>query len=504
MKNLRPWSFVLAALLMAGPLLVSCGNGGAPAENPFEPLSGSAFVFIGDAPPAGSSILKFEITVTGALLCPQVSGGQCQGSPQVQLLTEPVEIELHQLELESAFLVLRSAPIGTYAGVQLTFANPELQLLQADGTVVELEGTALPLSPTTVVVGFPQPLNIQASDNRGFLIDFNVRDSIQSSGANVSGVSPVVTLLELPVVTGQPIQELEDLKGTVSNLTRTCPTGTFTLTDSLTGLPITGLRFDATTEFDDDLTCETLANGQIVEVDIEFRAPTQQSVEFLARKIELVNPGDEDELEGIVFAVNSAAQFVLLVHDEFNVPNLASGDFVTVTLDPEGVEFRIDDDDVPVETTDFDESIDLIVGQRVEVKIVDGTLEIATEGCGTVEAGCAVTTRQLKLKKTTITGRVALVAAPNFTLDQLPSLFGNASLFRPITADCQACFVDSIQVATSDRTQFEDGVTDINTLPVNITVTVRGLLVRGQFAGPGPISTFPPQLIARKVRQRTP
>jgi hypothetical protein len=504
MKNSRRWPSLLGVLLLAGPILASCGNGGAPVEDPFGSLTGSTFVFIGDAPPAGSSILKFEITVTGAVLCPQVSGSQCQGSPQVQLLTEAVEIELHQLELESAFLALRSAPLGTYAGVQLTFANPELKLLQSDGTVVELEGTGLPLNPTTVVVSFSQPLNIQANEHRGFLIDFNVRDSIQSSGASVTGVAPVVSLVELPVVTGQAIHELEDTKGTVSNLAKTCPTGTFTLTDSLTGLPITNIRFDATTEFDDDLTCETFANGQVVEAEIEFRSPGQQAVEFFAKEIELVNPGDEDELEGLVFAVNSASEFVLLVQNEHNVPNLSGGNFVTVTLDPEGVEFRIDMDDLPVESVDFDAGGDLIVGQRLEVKILDGTLEIATGGCGTVDAGCAAMTRRLKLKKSTLTGRVAFVAAPDFTLDQLPSLFGHASLFRPITADCQACFVDSIQVATSDQTQFEGGLTDVNTMPINVTVTVRGLLVRGQFAGPGPMSTFPPRFIARKVRQRTP
>lgn len=493
-----------ALLLLAGLVLASCGSGGVNVGDQVGTSSGSTFVFIGDAPPAGTTVLKFEITVTAAELCPQVSGGQCQGSPQVQLLTDPVEIDFSQIELESAFLALLSAPVGTYQGVQLTFANPELKLLQADGTILELEGANLPLNPTSVTVTFSDPLGVQANTNTGFLIDFNVTDSIQSSGLNVTGVSPVVTLVELPVVTGQPIEELEDVKGTVSSLSRTCPTGTFTLTESLTGLPITGIRFDSTTEFGDGLTCETLANDQIVETEIEFRSPSLQSVEFFAEEIELVNPGDEDELEGIVFEVNSASQFVLLVQSEHNVPNLAGGNFVTLTLDSQGVEFRIDDDGLPVDSADFDAGADLIVGQRVEVKIVDGTLVIAAGGCGAVEAGCTATTRRVKLKKSTLTGRVAFTSNPNFTLDQLPSLFGNASLFRPISSDCQACFVDSLLVATSEQTEFEDGITDISTLPVNVTVTVRGLLVKGQFTGPGPMSAFPPRFIAQKVRQRAP
>lgn len=118
-------------------------------------------MFIGDAPPAGSMILKSELTLSSATLCRQVSdAGECQGTLQVSLLSQPVEIELEQLQLQSAFLSLRSVTAGTYQGVRLTFASPELKLLQTNGTVLELESPGLPLSPATVTPKFPTAVTV--------------------------------------------------------------------------------------------------------------------------------------------------------------------------------------------------------------------------------------------------------------------------------------------------------------------------------------------------------
>lgn len=496
---------LVASLAVAGS---ACGGGGSMTPPPGSTTtsgSSSAFVFFGDAPPPGSTILKFEITLSGAILCPQVgSAGECQGTPQPSLITQPVQIEVNQLELESAFLNLSSVPAGTYAGVKLTFANPELKLLLSDGTVVKLEPPALQLNPAMVTPTFPGGLMVDANTNFGFLIDFNVFDSIQSSGNTVTGISPMVTLVKLPAVANQEIEELEDVTGKISNLNKTCPTGTFTLTDSNTQIPINNIHFDATTEFE-DLTCATLDNNQTVEVDLKLQAgATLQSAQFFAKKIEMVNPPNEMELEGMIFQVNSPTQFVLLVQEEAGVPNVPSGSFVTVSFDPATVRFRIDANNLPIPSAlTFASGNDLLAGQKVEVDVVNGTLVVpAGATCGAIADNCTALAEKLKLKRGSLTARVSTPGNPNFIVDQLPSVFGSASNTRRISADCQACFVSEIQVDTSSQTEFQ-GVANASGLSTGNIVTVRGLLFKGGFGGPAPGSGRP-EMVAQRVRRRTP
>ncbi len=489
--------FLGVGLLLVLAVVAGCGGSGSSIS---AGSSGNAFVFIGDAPPVGSTVLKFEITLSGAVFCPEVSAtGECLGSPQPSLINQPVEIELEQLELESAFLNLASIPAGNYpnGGVKLTFANPELRLLLNDGSVTpELKP---PLNPASVTAKFPGGITVAANTNFGFLIDFNVSDSIQSSGNTVTGISPMITLVKLPAVAQQNIEELE-VTGTVSNLSKNCPTGSFTLTDSVTGLPITNIQFDSTTKLEDGLTCANFANGQTVEVDIELRAGANlQSAQFFAEEIELVNPANEQEAEGVVFQVNNANQFVLMVQEEENASNLPIGSLLTVTVT--SAQFRVDDDGLPVGSLSFASGNDLLAGQTVEVDIANNTLVVPTAGCGTI-GNCTATAEKLRLEKGTITGRVASTNPPNFTINNLPSIFGNPSslppVLRPLTADCQSCAVSSIDVITSSQTEFESPLTGLPA--INDTVTVRGLLFKNGFAGPTP-GSGQPTLVAKKVRK---
>ncbi len=493
-----------AAALLFGLALVnlSCSSGGTPPL-PVGTTSGHAYVFIADAPPPGTTILKFEITLSDATLCQTVSAtGECQGTPQVSLISAPVDIELSQLQLQSAFLSLKSIEARTYAGVKLTFANPALKLLGADGSVQVLEAPALQLSPATVTPTFASALSVAGDSNVGFLVDFNLRDSIQSSGTTITGISPVVKLVELPATTQQPLEVLEDTSGKVSNLTKTCPTGSFTLIDSLTGLAIANINFDSTTEFG-DLNCATLANDQIVETELELRLPAQQTAQFFAKGIELVNSPGGETMQGVVVQVNSATEFVLLVQQEENLPSVPNGSFVTVTADASKVIFGIDAGDLTVESSVFASGADFLAGQTLEVNVTSGSMVVAPAGCAKVADDCTASADKLKLKKVTVTAQVTGIN-PNFTLGTLPSVFGSASLFRPLSADCQSCAITSVQVTTSSATEFEDELTDVSELAVNDTVTVRGLLLKNGFSGPGPLSPFSPQLVAAKVRRYTP
>jgi hypothetical protein len=200
---------------------------------------------------------------------------------------------------------------------------------------------------------------------------------------------------------------------------------------------------------------------------------------------------------------NSATEFVLLVQQEENLSSVPNGSFVTVTADPTNVQFAIDAGNLSVGSLTFATGADLLAGQTLEVNVTSGSMVVAATGCATVADDCTASADTLTLKKGTFTAQVTGTSDPNFTLGTLPSVFGSASLFRPLSADCQSCAITSVQVTTSSATEFEDELTGVSGLVVNDTVTVRGLLLKNSFTGPGPISPFPPQLVAEKVRRQT-
>jgi len=500
---------LLCTLALSGLALAGLSCGGGSSNSDFIGIgTGTGYVFFSDAPPVGTSILKFQITLSSATLCPSVSSGACQGSPQVQLISQPVTFELKQLELRSAFLSATKVTATTYAGVKLTFSNPQLKVLDPDGTIQELDVSNLTFNPSTVVATFSSPLTVTANTNFAFRIDLDANKSIQSSASAITGVAPVVEVESLTVGSSEPVEELEDKIGIVSNGTKTCPTGSFTLLDSMTGISIANVQFDATTDLSEGLTCDTLANGQIVEASLEVQAPSQRTMQFYAKDIELVNLAGGPSLEGTVLQVNSfdqannLYQFVLLVHDQQNASGITDGALVKISFDPTKIVFGMDSNGLTVDSTTFDSGGELLAGQSLEV--LSGSLVVRSNNCAAVADGCTASAEKIRLKKGTISGKVTGTAAPNFTLGSLPSLFGTSTLLRPLSADCQSCSITSAVVSTSSSTQFEGGLSDFTGLLVGNTVNVRGLLVKNAFAGPTSPGSGSPELITDKVRLVTP
>jgi len=504
------WSAPLFALALAS---LSCGGAGGTSPPPVGTSSGTGYFFIADAPPAGTSVLKFEITLSGATLCPTVgTAGECQGTPQVSLLDSPLSLDLDGLQLGSAFLSSKSVQVGTYAGVKLTFSDYDLKVMLPDGTIKELTDLTVPLLASSLTPTFSSGLTVANNTSFGFVLDFNANNSIQSTATAVTGVSPVVNLVQLPLTTQQPIIDLAARKGRVSSLTKTCTTdsGSFTLTDSLTGAAIANISFDSTTLIGEptdataekDITCATFANNQIVEVDILARTNAQNAVGFFARQIQLVGAATAARLQGTVFQVNTASEFVLFVESRENLSTVPTGSFITVSFDPLTAVFRMDAGDLPVVATDFDAGSDLLAGQKLKLDVTADSLFVATTGCKTVADLCTAQADGLRLKQTTLSGRVADTANdPDFTIDKLPSILGLPPGFlRPLSADCQLCLAGSVQVSTSSATAFGSGLTNVSSLAVNNIVEVRGLLIKSGFTGPGPTSGFPPTLVATQVR----
>jgi Domain of unknown function (DUF5666) len=422
-----------------------------------------------DTPPAGVTILSFEVTVRSAALNPgnvDLLGGQ-----------GPVRIEVRELETESAFLNTASILPGIYTSLNLTFANPELTF--ENNTAASVVGCAVgavcEISPTgtlTSMVNFAPPgIMVSSNSPLGIQIDVNPNDVITAALGVDFGMG--VTAQALAIKPAGELDDLDDLQGTIQNLN--AMTSQFTLHTMNGDFTI---LIDGNTEFElescgaNSLAC--LVNGEVVNVDVKVMSAGA----FVARKIELEDQVEDDELDGIVFKIDDATHFEMVVLDELRaVNNLNLGNPVVVTLNNASFEIQADNLPVPVALqSSFDGVTDtsqLLPGQTVQVRLT-----------APVNPGppFMVTSDRVRLRMTQFTANVMAgsVAPPDFSVDALPALFTSSG-------------ITSIHVQTSFQTDF-DGIVGVSGLADGNTVSLRGLLFRD--------GANPPELIAKKVRKR--
>ena len=481
MKTKRLLSVFLLLLLMA--LASGCGqtdSGGFGGGTPPPAGSSTVSVVITDTPPAGVTVISFEVTITGATLNP--SGG---GTP-VNLMpgSTPIQIEVKQLEVKSAFLSAASVPAGTYSGLTVTFQNAEIAFKNGTagnigscgpGQVCEIQVNT---SGSFTYSGAPFPVTIVANTPTGFLVDVNLNSIITGTmGVDFTTVG-AFTVAQLPLP-GQPtgqLEEIEDVVGTVANKF----TNQFTLQTAQGNLTV---NVDNSTQFEDfeeatppctanpqNIGC--VQNGQIVEVDLRLMTAGT----LLARKIELEDDANQEEVEGVVVSIGPGAtpvQFQMVVVEEIpNISGLDVGNLITVnTL--AGAQFRVDNDGLTVPPgLQFGSGADLLVGQQVQVRRQAGS------------SGTTVNTDRVRLRRSRFTARVKSKTGNNFNLDSLPGLFASAT---PA--------ITEIRVITSaTETNFENAPSGLGSINVNDNVSVRGLLFK--------TASGIPDCVAKKVRKR--
>ncbi len=449
---------VLCLLFACVFLIFSCGGS---MNSPLRPGASMLSVTVTDTPPTGVTALSFEVSVTGATLNP---GG-------VDLLAGrgPVRIEVEQLETESAFLSTASVAPGTYTSLNLTFANPELTF--KNGTTMTLAGCApgavceiKPSGTLTSMVNFPAPGLViqgnpsssgmmaeddQGGDNErtamGIKLDLDVNTIVSAAMGVDFSQSGAVTVTQLAREMEGEFDDVNELKGTVQNLNTT--NMTFTLHTMNGDFPITtdtNTRFEFENCMANNFSC--LQANMVVEVD----AMMMPGGIFLAREISFEDNAEDDELEGVVFKIDDATHFEMVVLDEVRSVNNPS------TL-----------------VNAFQSSTDtsqLLTGQAVEVRLTAP----ASPGPPVM-----VTADRVRLRMTQFTANVSgAPAPPNFMVGNLPSLFTGAG-------------ITAIEVDTSSATDF-DNVVGVSSLADTNTVSVRGLLFKAN----------PPVLEAKKVRKR--
>jgi Domain of unknown function (DUF5666) len=424
-----------------------------------------------DTPPGGVTVLSFEVSVTGATLNP--------GSVDLLGGRGPIQIEVEQLETESAFLSTATVTPGTFTSLALTFANPELTFKNDTGAALAgcATGAVCEMKPTgtlTSTVNFPgSGIVIMANSPAGIQVDVNPGTILGATLGVDFSLAGAVSAQQLSMKPAGELDDLDDLRGTVQNLDTT--NKKFTLHTAEGDFPITT---DSNTEFDfeacaaNNFTC--LQNNQVVEVDSMLMAGGA----FLAKRIGFEDDAEDDELEGIVFKIDDATHFEMVVLDELrSINNVSVGNPTVVTLS--NPRFQAQADGLPVPSMlqgGFEGATDtsqLLPGQTVQIRLT---------GPANPGPPVAVTTDRVRLRMTQFTANVkpGSIVPPNFSVDTLPALFTSAG-------------ISSIHVQTSSDTDFE-GVSGVASLADGNTVSLRGLLFKN-----GALS---PELIAKKVRKR--
>jgi uncharacterized protein DUF5666/uncharacterized protein DUF4382 len=464
-------------ILLSAIALAGCSGGNSmmnPAPNNSVPVN----LMMKDMPPAGVTVLAFEITVTGVSLQPAGMSGA------VSLINSPVKVELENLQTGSAFLSTGNVPPGTYDSISITFANPEMTILNQSGQTVTaggatcLDGQICRLEPqlntaSTSTSTAPFPLMLSATSGISLVLDFDVNSSIQTD----LSISPSVSFTESAAQQPGDDDDVDDLVGSVTAI----GSNQFTLMDNSTGNSFTVL-VNSSTEFDfdhengdkeDDDGCQAnnlscLQVGQIVKVDLNVSS----NGSLVAKKVEGEEDQGEQEAEGTVVSVNPQTNsFSIVVLDrEPNIDNVSVGNPVSVTVQA-GANFQIDNNGLNVPNgLSFAGIQDVLVGQDIQVRSIN-----VSSGAGTV----TISTDRVRLRESQFTATVSAVNSQNFTVNNLSGLFASAS-------------ISQIQVDTSSQTNF-NGDNGASSVAVGNTVSLRGLLF--QSAG-GPV------LIADQVRLR--
>jgi hypothetical protein len=471
-------------VILLGLALVAC-SGGPMATQPL-PTTNSAManvsLSIGDAPPTGVTILRFEVQVTAATLQPAMSGQQ-----PVSMLNKPTEVELEHLQTEPAFLANLSVPAGTYNALTATFASPQMTILNQTGqtltvgtqscAVNQVCNLTPPLNQLTVTLQAPAapfPITLSANSPLALLLHFDINASVQGD----LSVSPAISLTQVPPL---PTGEFErfHVVGTVSAIN----SPNFTLQTTFGNQTLT-IATDNNTKFKFDDSCKAdnfscLAVGQLLRVKVKLMPDGT----LLASQVKLFQQKGIASFQGVVTSANAAQnQFqVILTDREDNKHEFGDMNFgLSLTIQPTAsAAFSVDSDGVTLPSgLSFSSVQDIFVGQLVRFH---PTLPLMTGAMGQL----SISADSISLESSEITGTVAAVNAsatpPNFTLGGLPPLFTNAG-------------INQLEIEPVTGTEFED-VSGLSALNPNDFVSVAGLLFN---------TTTGPVVIAERVEKRHP
>jgi Domain of unknown function (DUF4382) len=497
--------------------LASCS--GLHSVTPPPPVGGTASLnlTIIDTPPANSSILSFELKISGITLNP------ASGTPVALTLNpSPYLVELTRLQSDSAFLgFFNAVPSGNYSSMTVTFASPVIVFANQTGSTVSgcannsvCQITLAAPSPVTLSTT-PFPLNLATNSQHGLSLDFNLNNAITFSAGTlgvdftVANALAAATLPRGGTAGTNPLDLIEDFTGVVTTMNVSAQSVTV---QSATRGTITALA-DSSTVFDDPfLRCTSttmtfsncVAQNQTVSIDVALNANgTFTLVEFEP----FLNAPAIDYIEGVVSSkpVANATQFELVVSEKVQA---ASGSLITglnigapvqITIGASPL-FFVDPKALSQNTSVRSNAALLAFVSATDTSVIFPGQTIVVHPTSFTAANgatiAAATVNSVGLRWSRISGSInGTPTSPNFNIVGLPSYVPagvppNAGIPSLLTPTRVQTFLSSEPGPT-----VYDGVSDFSGLQDTNSVSIRAL-----YLGPNPAGSAS-VFLAEKVRK---
>jgi hypothetical protein len=286
MKKFFAFALLLALCMMG----IGCGSNSS-SQNSNSNSQAGVFVTGEDAP--ASSVVGFNVTIDSLTLN--------NGTSTVSAISSPEAVDFARLMGLRTLLGFNTVPQGTYNSVTFTFENtnpaPVISYVDLTTTPPTAQTMTGSFSQTTVTIPFPsgQPLVVGSNGLAGLHIDFDIEDSLTTSGGQITGkINPVINIAA--VSASQEMGEITEFTG---NLVSTSSSSF--LMQGPYGMPRT-IDVNSNTQYNGSNTLNTLVANSIVSVV----GTVQADGSILAKYVEMITT-DQAFISGRILAVNPSS-----------------------------------------------------------------------------------------------------------------------------------------------------------------------------------------------------
>ena len=442
------------------------------------------------APPPGTNILSFAVTITGMSLTPSGGGS----AVNLTLPATSITVDLMRLQSDSALLgqALATVPAATYNQITVSVSSVVVTYCTqtSPGTQGCATGTVAQVSQTTASTPATSSFSMTLSNNQqvGVQIQFNLAKALTLSSTQPQVVSAVdltasgvltasvlaPTSTTSSLATGQ-LDFVEDVTGVVTTVSGSTVTVQTATRGSVTATANSSTFFSpncTSSPFNKTADIHCMVANQIASIDAALNADGT----FTLLDYDPLDTAASDWIEGVVTLVpTSSTQFQIVANDLFepasssligtNLP-LGSTVIATLSVSPAAT-FGVDEKGliVPADAGTFISSNDTSVlraGQTVAVHVSS-----FTAAAGSTPASATVDF--VGLRFTRVTGSVSSAAAPtsiSIGSPSLPAFFGQINI--------ELAELNTASAPSTAPTNY-DGVSDGFGLSVNNTVSIRAL-----------------------------